>query len=272
MPDDNITPPSNLSKLLDNARPELAAMDSGKVGPRKVLRNRVLQLTDILLPSFAALDKQLDVELHADRAATRRKQAAGLKTRAWVCFAADLQADEVSANTIKQRRDELATLVTGHDRTLFKWASPLFDSDPTHREILRDIQRGTGRRDDAEDVLRLAKLFRDNWAMAEGKTMITQELLDAAASDATALLDLLEPGKLSPARDLAMRAYSAWREDYNELVALGRYLSRANADADARFPGIHSAATGASGAAVVEEDGDAPNVDDAPNDDDAAVE
>lgn len=248
MSDDEIKTPANLSKLLDDARPALAQLDASTLAQRKISRGRVRELTGVLLPSFAAIDEQLDVELNDERAATRRKEAAGLDLRAWVCFAADLEADGVFADTVKQRRDALAVRVAAHDRTLFKWAKPLFEDD--HAETLADIQRNNGRRDAAEDVLRLVKLFRDNWAAAAGKSGITQAYLDEAALDATTLLDLLRPSKLNPARDLAARAYTAWATDYNQLMELGRYLTRDEADSATRFPGIHSVSGRASAPAV----------------------
>ena len=45
-------------------------------------------------------------------------------------------------------------------------AKPLFGDDPIHAQTLRDISRGTGRRDDADDVLRLVTLFSESWAEA----------------------------------------------------------------------------------------------------------
>jgi hypothetical protein len=242
MPTVDMTIPHNIDKLLDEARPALAAMNGKQLAARKISRDRVLELTGVLLSNFPPIDEQLEVELSPERAVTRREQAVGLKLRAWVYVAADLQADELFSDTIKQERDALAVSVAAHDQMLMKWAIPLFDDNPQHVETLRDIQRKTGRRDDAEDVLRLVRLFRDNWKLAEGNKKLTLKMLDTAATEAATQLELLESSKANPARDVAARAYTAWAVDYGELVAMCRYLTRHDEDSVARFPGIHSAA------------------------------
>lgn len=80
-------------------------------------------------------------------------------SRAWVYYGTDLRAEEIRSNKARKERLKLAKTVAGHDR-LIGWAWPLFGSDPEDAETLRDISRGTGRRDDAEDVLRLVDLYR----------------------------------------------------------------------------------------------------------------
>lgn len=43
----------------------------------------------------------------------------------------------------------------------------------------------------------------------------------------------------NPARKLADSAYLLWRNDYNDLMQLGRYLTWTESDSTQRFPGIH---------------------------------
>lgn len=243
MPNKDIKPPSNLNELLDEARPALEAMDASELVARKVTRERALELTGILRDHLSAIDPRLDAELHEDRVKQRRAQLAKLGDRAWAFYAADLRTTEALSDTARARRDALAERVAEHDRTLFKWASPLFGDEPAAAENLRDIARGTGRRDSGEDVLRLVKMFRDAWPEVKGLTPVSAAMLDEAEGEATELLELLRPGAGNPARELAARAYSAWHHDYNDLLGVGRYLSWGERDSTTRFPGIHNPAS-----------------------------
>lgn len=192
------------------------------------------------------MDGQIDAELASDRAKLRKQELAGIADRAWAFYAADLAATELDTDEAKAELAALAARVAKHDRELSKWARPLFGDEPGAAEVLDDIARGRGRRDDADDVLRLVKLFRKGWEQIEAKQLVSAETLDEAEADAKQLLDHLSTSASDPARDLAARAYSAWARDYQELKDLGRYIARADADAAARFPGIHTAISRAS--------------------------
>ncbi|MBK9258337.1 MAG: hypothetical protein IPM54_00700 [Polyangiaceae bacterium] len=126
------------------------------------------------------------------------------------------------------------------------WAAPAFKNNAKATEILADIRRGRGIRDDADDTLRLVALFRDNWDSVQGKTPITIEYLAKADEDATALLLLVDGGsediKGSP-RDLRRRAYTQWHRAYTELFHVGRYLTRNDPEAHAQFSAISNERT-----------------------------
>lgn len=232
------SPPTDLNKLFQAAAAQLADFDPALLVRRMVSRKRALELSSIMLGSWSKLLGQLDEELAPARVEERKQQLGRLDERAWVFYAADLAAEEINSNTAKMERRELAKIVIEHDRFLFKWAVPVFDDHPEYAQTLSDISRGTGARDDAEDVLRLAAMFRENWAQVEGQTMVTMERIDQAVADATKQLDFLRNGQVNPARKLADAAYSAWYHDYNELMQLGRYLSRGEPDLTERFPGV----------------------------------
>ena len=240
------TPPKNLDTLLESGKAELEALDPSTHVRRVVSRERALELTAIVLRSFAGIVEQIDVELSPVRAKQRKLELARLDARVWLFYAADLAAQESHSNARRTERLELAERVREHDRFLFKWAMPLFGDDPELGATLRDISPGTGARDDAEDVLRLVALYRGQWTDAKGKTVVTQALLDAASADATAQLDLLRLAASNPVRTLADAAYTLWYHDYQTLVHLGRYLSSADADSRARFPGVRSSMTSGS--------------------------
>ncbi|MFO7566570.1 MAG: hypothetical protein R6X02_28260 [Enhygromyxa sp.] len=207
-----------------------------------------------MLGSWSGLVGQLDEQLAPARVEERKQQLGRLDRRAWIFYAADFSAEEINSNTAKKERRELARAVTEHDRFLFKWALPIFGDDPEYAQTLADISRGTGARDDAEDVLCLVAMFRENWAQVEGQTMVTKERIDQAVADATTQLDLLRNGQVNPARKLADAAYSAWYHDYNELMQLGRYLGRGEPDLTERFPGVREMFTRSSSSARDQQD------------------
>ena len=130
--------------------------------------------------------------------------------------------------------------MAGYDKYLLKWAWPLFGDDDRMAETLADIQRGRGVQDDAEDVIRLVQLFRARWDRADGQTPVTLEYLTRAETDATALITLLEAGTRDKQRELARRAFNAWRNDYRDIMLLGRYLLRDQDKAAEMFPGIRA--------------------------------
>ncbi|HVI03707.1 MAG TPA: hypothetical protein VM869_33675 [Enhygromyxa sp.] len=241
----DLTPsPEDLELLLEKAKPELEAFDPKNVVRRSVVRRRAVDLTEVLLTSWASMIDMIDAVLTPALAEQRKLEIKRLDTRAWVFYQADLAAEELHADISRKARRLLAKAVRGHDRLLLAWAVPTFGEDPEHAETLRDISRGSGRRDDAEDVLRLVALFRANWAEAAAKQKrITKAYLNEAAADAAKQLHLLRNGASNPARILADAAYSLWAQDYNELMQLGRYLTWRDDDSALRFPGIHEPAS-----------------------------
>jgi hypothetical protein len=250
---DIATPPDKLEALVEQARPELEAVDPTSFVRRVVTRPRVLVLSNILLDSWAALVDQLDQVLAPAHAEQHKAALMRLDTRAWVFYAADLAAREIHANTARKQRRALAKVVASHDRFLSKWANVLFGDDPEHAASLRDISRGTGRRDDAEDVLRLVALYRANWDQVKDlQKAVTEARLEQAVADATRQLDYLRNGVTNPARQLAEAAYSLWHADYNALMQLGRYLTWRDGDSLERFPGIRELPTASGGQVVAE--------------------
>ncbi|HLT37176.1 MAG TPA: hypothetical protein VK034_12860 [Enhygromyxa sp.] len=241
---DITAPPKDLDKLFQAHVAELQAFNPARTVHRLVSRQRVLELSDALLISWASMIDRIPQELSKQRAEQRKLEIDRLDRRAWVFYAADLAAEEIHSNTIKKERRELAKVVAEHDRFLFKWATPLFGDDPDHAQTLRDISRGTGARDDAEDVLRLVAMYRANWKQVEHQQKaVSKARLEQAAADAARQLDYLRNSSANPARKLADAAYSLWYHDYDELMQLGRYLTRREPDSTLRFPGVRELPT-----------------------------
>ncbi len=229
-----------ISELLEQNRAALAALDDSILIRPNVHRARVVALTNTTLQSFARIESSLDEELSPARAIERRQQAEQLESRALTYFAADLDREE-NATRQESRRAAIAARVAEHDRYLSKWAWPLFGDDPELNAVLVDIRSGRGVQDDAEDVVRLAQLYRSRWQQADGKTPVTMDYLSTAEAEATELITLLDEGGVDPARDLAWRAFTFWRQTYHALMNLGRYLTSDDESSEDLFPGIGNA-------------------------------
>lgn len=229
--------------MLEEDTPALLKMDGSQLRVPRITRERAFSLTQTLLGNFRSLLPLLSQELSAQRVQERTAQAENLERYAFVLYAADLNAENPLTPAKKKRRYELIEAVRDEDAYLFDWAWPLFRRDPQLLEILIDIRKGRGYRDDAEDVLRLVKLLRDQWVFAKGKTPVTEEYLTQAEKDATEflkLLDLRDSSKTGSPRDLLQRAYTRWYLTYDELCQLGRYLLRHDPEAAEKFPGVFS--------------------------------
>lgn len=244
MPDD-VQPilSNNVKELLEKAKPGLLAIPADQIVRRTITPDRVLSLTKVMHASWQELQDVLDQELHEHKAKLRKDQIASLRGFARVFYVAELIARDLTANTNKISADELAITVKRFDRQLYKWADPLFGDDPIKAATLRDIARGRGKRDDANDVLRLTKMFRDNWSSAKGKTEITEELLDQAEAAAQQQLELLSGELPNAAKDLSARAYTVWYQCYVQLRRLAFYLFGHLPDAAQRFPGLGTPST-----------------------------
>ena len=243
--DDILINEKRMSEVLESARAELAELPADTVVRANVQRTRAVALTRTLVSNFPQVEVLLDDELSPARAAQRRAQWLRLTDRALAFFAADL-ARETGGRARKDRFTELVELVARHDTYLLGWAWPLFGGDEKLADVLGDIRAGTGHQDSTEDVIRLVAMYRERWDQAEGKTPVTREYLAQAEADATEMVGLLDSAAGDGRRDLARRAYTAWRNDYHDLVSLARYLLQGSSDLEARFPGIATASRGAS--------------------------
>ena len=103
-----------------------------------------------------------------------------------------------------------------------------------------DIRGGRGRKDDAEDVLRLILMFRENWKTASKHFPYSEKELETFAAEASEQLQLLQVADARINQLNYHRAYTLWSRCYKELMLAGRYVLRNAADRDERFPNISS--------------------------------
>jgi hypothetical protein len=245
---DNTPPPENLHKLLMSAMSDLDAYEAPKRVHRIVTRRRVVDLSETIVESWAPMVGLIEEVLSPAQAELRKAELERLDRRAWIFYAADIAAEGPNANLSVAQAAQLAAVVLEHDHYLMSWAWPMLGKkDPGHAATLRDISRGSGRWDDADDVQRLVSLFKDNSDQIPENPFITEAYLDKAALDAAKQLDYLRSRKQNKARKRANAAFAMWFLDYDELMHLGRYLTRREADSLLRFPGVREVLTGGGG-------------------------
>ena len=235
------TEQARMNELFIAAKPALLAMDADTIVRPRVPRERATQLTTILLRELSPLEPRFVEELSPARAKARKADLAAVGPNAQIFYASDLAIEVPWTSQQKARRAELVKKVHAHDDYLSGWAVPLFKHDEERSSQVADIVRGKGTRDDAEDTVRWAALFRSEWAHAKGKTPVTLAYIAGAEAEATELLQMLDVDtneSFGSPRDVRRRAYTRWLSSYNELYQLGHYLLRAEPEAAARLPGI----------------------------------
>ena len=228
-------------ELLDQFRASLLDLPAVSLTHPRISAERALELSLMVVEAFEPLLRLLDDELSPARAISLREAHADLVNRSRIYLAAELAAESPRTLEEQDRRLELALTNRANDRKLFKWAWALFDEDPAIHEVLLDIRRGRGKRDDAQDVLREVEIFRQGWEEYEGRTPVTEELLDRAeeqAREQLRLLDLESVDHPGSAADMRRRAYAYWESAHDQLIRAGRYLSWADPQAERRFPDI----------------------------------
>lgn len=144
----------------------------------------LLLAADVLLAEGGAAESVFK----PDHLAGLRAKAAGLKPDCLTFYGAWLRLQNIGTpnpGAYKETTDALRAW----DARLFPWAWAAFHTHPTLRAILIDIRKGTGPRDDADDVNRLVLLILSNWANLNSLPF-TREELEAAATLATNFLAL----------------------------------------------------------------------------------
>ncbi|MCK6511345.1 hypothetical protein L6R29_15400 [Myxococcota bacterium] len=122
--------------------------------------------------------------------------------------------------------------------TLYLW-----EDHPTLAPLVADIQKGRGREDAADDLVRLADLWKNHWKEAEGRSKITLDMIQRAANDGARFLAHLDkqptPTQLQQAALLRQKAWSFLDQALTEVVDTGRYLFRKQ-DPLTRYPSLQN--------------------------------
>lgn len=243
MSTDSVQDPLVLIQLFNQAKPDLLAMDPANLVRPYIGRSDVVDLSRGLLSAIAPYRGQCSQVFSTAAAEAIETAISALEPMAFVYYQAELNAEAAWTNADAAEFDQLYPQVDADDSLLGTWAQAAF---LTHPEALAEVKRiapGYGRRDDAEDVLVFIQLFQKN-NITVGP--IQAEYLAAAEQRASRLIQLLsaheETVTDSPA-GLRKRAFTRWLNNYNEILATGRYLARNNSEDLQKFVGPRSKPT-----------------------------
>jgi hypothetical protein len=230
--------------LLAEDRANLLALPKQSLRSLRLDRERAQSLTDKVIKEFEPLLVEVHASYKDPKLASILKSYETLDRLSNVYYAAELAAETPWTPEQKKRSKELAIINRANDKYLFKWAWNLFEENPDLLPELISIRAGRGNRDDADDVVREVKLFRDRWEPDDlaHNCPVTLERLAQAELDATEqinLLKLTEPDKTGSPGDLRWRAFTAWEKDYNHIIHTGRYLRYEEPGIEQRFPGAY---------------------------------
>ncbi len=124
---------------------------------------------------------------------------------------------------------------------MLRLATYHFEHDATLGPDIADIRRGTGYMDLAQDLNRLARIYRDNADIVRRDPHYRDD--DAARADALAerIFDALgfHPKTRLDTADTLARAWTLLRRTYDEVAGTGRWLYR-NEGGAAMFPPLYS--------------------------------
>ncbi|MCK6512904.1 hypothetical protein L6R29_23490 [Myxococcota bacterium] len=111
-------------------------------------------------------------------------------------------------------------------KELLEAADYVWRADPDIKNILKDIRKGSGAQNLAEDIQRLVAVFEDHWADADGRCAISYQ--DLASAEQLALSLLHGTVTDGPHNSLVIRnqAFVLFHRSYKETCDAGRFLYR----------------------------------------------
>ncbi len=128
-------------------------------------------------------------------------------------------------------------------RKLSKAAGYLWDDDEEIGPVVASIRAGQGYADRADDLVRYAALFIENWAAAQGKCDVTKEDLEEAREVGARLLDAMTSvpaGDVAEIRDRRDRAGEYLRRAVDDIRDAAAYVFRKDPESMERYPSLYS--------------------------------
>lgn len=162
----------------------------------------------------------------AGHLADLRAKAAGLTTDLQTFYGAWLRLRNVEVASPADYK-EITEALRLWDARLFPWAWAALHLNPLVKPILLDIRKGTGPRDDADDVNRLVLLILAHWASFGASLPFTREELVEAAALATRFLAMDRSLPITPEdRLLRDRAFGVLSANFNAVRLAVIYLTQ----------------------------------------------
>lgn len=228
-----------LTVVFSNLRQTWMIIDAKTLVRPHVGREDVLNLTTHVKESFVGIETLLTDIFSKDHEAKIRDAYARVDDAALGYYQAEIEWESSLVLPVGVDFKKHFGMVREDDKKLFDWAVGPFRENEAAQAVLADIRSGTGRRDDAEDVVRLVGLYRQYGVRTSD---ITDAYLDAAEERATAQINYLRssnPDTTGSFADIRRRAYTHWVELYNIIVRAGRYVTKDPEQGAALFPGAH---------------------------------
>ncbi|MCK6509807.1 hypothetical protein L6R29_07580 [Myxococcota bacterium] len=240
-----------LSELSSRYQAKLAQIQEKERLRPRVSRTRALALTRQTLQNFHPLQAEAKRRFHGDTLQEYERAWNQLPECTFVYYKADLDQEKPWTPKQLARRQELSQIVRSHDRRFTRWAQALFFDETIFSQEQRDafqkqiekITKGTGSRDDAEDVLWWGDLFLQYPTQAFAIPYLQEAQIKKAQQEAHELIVLLSDDGKAPAqnspRDLWWRSFTLWSQHYNTIADLGRFLLGSPPNAEELFPKIN---------------------------------
>jgi hypothetical protein len=241
--------------------PEILAVEDDDVAPLNL--DPVSAITTVLgvLPKLKALRGQIEAELTCfDLARFDKLEQYTLA----LSHATTLHASTLASRaSIAEQGDELAII---RDRLLAS-AESLVAYQLVDERRLAEINKLSGYRPLASDVLALVALFKQHWSLAENKTPVTLAALNDAGHRALALyaaVGLRDQGPITTgeAARLRQKAFTLFARAYDDARRAVVYLRDEQGDADDIAPSLYA---GRGGGRRRPAAGEAPQTSNAPS-------
>lgn len=208
-----------------------------RVGPHALVQ-RCERIATLLAAVLASPLANILVEAERQRLG---RLCAGLKRRAQIYYGADLKLANQLGPAANAERLRLMAVNRSNDKRFMPWVEAIYGAHPVLGPVVADIRRGTGPRDDAEDVERQGDLLLR--PLPDGIALpFSADEIKAATRDAAAYLSLVQHGSplIAEGERLRRLAYAGPYADYNEIRAFGLLLDRFAPDVAERFPGLEA--------------------------------
>lgn len=224
--------------------PRLRALPAAQVKqPRLDMRAAASFVLSQIVPrvSEPKLNKRLQ---SLPRAEFDHAAVAALQPAALACLTAQarLASAEAQRETVRLPVD-LIDEATAVKTRMLRVCTYFFEDHPQLGAELSDIRAGNGYLDLAEDLTRLAAIYRaqSTTVSHDGHFYDKQDVVNATKLATRITSELRGGDKDKTARDLAWRALALLQELYDEVASACRFLERKR-DGERNFPSLHSAA------------------------------
>jgi hypothetical protein len=214
------------TRALETVRAELGRLDAKKVQQPRLDVLRAVQIALGAVPAAKHDLQRFEATFVGFAVASLRN----LETYALAAWEAETAYRRRQVEEAPQRTPpvELVERCRARREDLLAAGEYLFRGEPRIAEVVADVRSGAGHLDLADDLNRLAELFRTHWPTLQGRCDVTREQVTEAHALAIELMRYLAatPDAERPWLDLRNRAWTALQTAYDEIRAAAAYAFR----------------------------------------------